>query len=61
LIDLIIIEVVSDAVISETIVIINDAIPKQKFKRYIGAFLDETLNFKEHITRKCRSAMLNYF
>ena len=50
-----------DKCVTESVVIINDAIPKQKFIRYLGAFLDETLNFKEHITRKCRTAMLNYF
>ena len=29
--------------------------------RYLGAFLDETLTFKEHVKRKCRTAMLNVF
>ncbi len=50
-----------DKCVPESIVIVNNVIPKQKFIRYLGAFLDETLNFKEHITRKCRTAMLNYF
>ncbi len=50
-----------DKCVTESLVIINDSIPKQKFIHYLGAFLDEKLNFKEHITRKCRTAMLNYF
>jgi len=29
--------------------------------RYLGVFLDETLTFKEHVKRKCRTAMLNVF
>ena len=27
--------------------------------RYLGAYLDSTLNFKEHIKVKCKAAMLN--
>ena len=50
-----------DKCVTESVVIINDAIPKQKFIRYLGAFLDKTLNLKKHITRKCKTAMLNYF
>jgi hypothetical protein len=28
--------------------------------QYLGAYLDETLNLKEHIKRKYRTAMINY-
>jgi hypothetical protein len=28
--------------------------------QYLGAYLDETPNFKDHIKRKCRTAMINY-
>jgi len=50
-----------DKCVTESVVIINDSIPKQKLIHYLGAFLDEKFNFKEHITRKCKTAMLNYF
>ena len=38
----------------------GDEIKLEHCIRYLGAFLDETLNFKEHIKRKCRTAMINY-
>jgi hypothetical protein len=41
--------------------ICGDKVKVQKCIRYLGAFLDETLNFKEHVKRKCKSAMFNYF
>lgn len=47
--------------VTTSINIANDNIEKQKCIRYLGAFLDETLNFKEHIKRKCRTSMLNFF
>jgi hypothetical protein len=50
-----------DKCVSTSINIANDNIEKQKYIRYLGAFLDESLNFKEHIKRKCRTAMLNFF
>lgn len=43
------------------IIICDEVIKSKNCIRYLGAFLDETLNFKEHIKRKCRTAMLNYF
>ena len=46
---------------TSSINIAMDTIEKQKYIRYLGAFLDESLNFKEHIKRKCRAAMLNFF
>ena len=27
--------------------------------RYLGAYLDSSLNFKEHIKTKCKAAMIN--
>jgi hypothetical protein len=41
--------------------ICGNVIESQHCIRYLGAFLDESLNFKDHIKRKCRTAMLNYF
>ena len=49
-----------DKCCTEDINIAGDDIRSEKCIRYLGAFLDETLNFKEHVKRKCRSAMLNY-
>ena len=46
---------------TEEITVCGDKIKSQSSIRYLGAFLDETLNFKEHVKRKCRTAMLNYF
>lgn len=40
--------------------IAGDLIQSESCIRYLGAFLDQTLTFKEHIKRKCRVAMLNY-
>lgn len=45
----------------EEINICGDSVVKQHCIRYLGAFLDESLSFKEHIKRKCRTAMFNYF
>ena len=47
--------------ITKDIVVCGDKIDVQKHIKYLGAFLDSTLNFKEHVKRKCRTAMLNYF
>ena len=30
----------------------------EHYIRYLAAILDETLNFKEHVKRKCRTAMI---
>ena len=40
--------------------IIDDRIQSARYVRYLGAYLDETLNLKVHIKTKCRAAMLNY-
>ena len=34
-------------------------IPRSHITRYLGAYLDSALNFKEHIKMKCKVAMLN--
>jgi hypothetical protein len=40
--------------------IAGDIIKRESQVRYLGAFIDETLSFKDHVKRKCRSAMINY-
>ena len=45
---------------TDVININGDNIKPESCIRYLGAFLDERLNFKEHVKRKCRTAMLNY-
>ena len=45
---------------SKEIDIAGDTVKAEKCIRYLGAYLDETLNFKEHIKIKCRTAMYNY-
>lgn len=47
--------------ITKDIKVCNDIVESKNCIRYLGAFLDESLNFKEHIKRKCQTAMLNYF
>ena len=34
-------------------------IPRSQMTRYLGAYLNPTLNLKQHIKIKCRAAMLN--
>ena len=46
---------------TKVITICGDQIKLQPCIRYLGAFLDDTLNFKEHVKRKCQTAMFNYF
>ena len=41
--------------------ICGDFVNLQKCIRYLGVFLDETLSFKDHIKKKCNTAMYNYF
>ena len=45
---------------SKEIDIAGDTVKTKQCIRYLGAYLDETLNFKEHIKIKCRTAMYNY-
>ena len=37
----------------------GEMIPRSHITRYLGAYLDSALNFKEHIKIKCKGAMLN--
>ncbi|CAG2186089.1 unnamed protein product [Mytilus edulis] len=46
---------------TKEIIICGDVIKSKTCIRYLGAFLDETLNFKDHITKKCKTAMMNYY
>ena len=41
--------------------IAGDTVGSVSCIRYLGAWLDSTLNFKEHVKTKCRTAMMNYF
>jgi len=41
--------------------IAGDKVTRVKCIRYLGAYLGETLNLKEHVKTKCRTAMLNFF
>ena len=43
------------------ILVCDGNIELQHCIRYPGVFLDDTLHFKDHIKRKCQTAMLNYF
>ena len=43
------------------ILVCDDSIEIQNCIRYLGALLDDNLDFKDHIKRKCQSAMLNFF
>ena len=40
--------------------IVNNVIEAESCIRYLVAFLDETLNFKEHVNHKCHTAMMNF-
>ena len=46
---------------TDVINIAGDDIKRERVIRYLGAFLDEYLTFKDHIKRKCRVAMMNFF
>ena len=37
----------------------GEQIPRSQMTRYLGAYLDATLNCKQHIKVKCKAAMLN--
>ena len=40
--------------------IAGDLILRSDIIRYLGVWMDSGLNFKTHVTKKCRAAMLNY-
>ena len=39
----------------------GDLIIRSHTIRYLGAHLDENLNYKQHVNKKCQAAMFNYF
>ena len=39
----------------------GDLVIRSHSIKYLGAHLDENLNFKLHVTKKCQVAMFNYF
>ena len=45
----------------ESLKVSDDLIPRADTIRYLGVYMDTQLNYKHHITKKCRAAMLNYF
>ena len=44
----------------DTINIVGDLILRSDIIRYLGVWMDKELNFKQHITKKCLCAMINY-
>ena len=45
----------------QTIDFADGTVKKVYCMRYLGAFLDETLNFNENVTRKCKTVLINFF
>ena len=45
---------------SNSINVAGDLILRGEVIRYLGVWLNSTLNFKTHITKKCQTAMLNF-
>ena len=45
---------------TKSIDIAGDTVESVPCIRYLGAYLDEQLTFKDHIKRKCQTAMFNY-
>ena len=39
--------------------VVSEEIARGQMIKYLGAWLDQHLSFKDHITIKCKSAMLN--
>ena len=39
----------------------EDLIPRASSIRYLGVYMDEHLNYKQHVAKKCQAAMFNYF
>ena len=46
---------------TKEILVCDDSIEIQNCIRYFGAFFGDNLEFKDHIKRKCHSAMLKFF
>ena len=47
--------------ISNSINVNEEIIERSTITRYLGAYLDSRLDFKQHIQTKCKAAMLNLF
>ena len=41
--------------------IVGDLILRSHTIKYLGAYLNENLNYKQHVNKKCQAAMFNYF
>ena len=50
-----------DKCIKTTININGEEIERANITKYLGAYLDSKLDFKEHIKTKCKAAMLNIY
>ena len=50
-----------DKCITTTININGEEIERANITKYLGAYLDSKLDFKEHIRTKCKAAMLNIY
>ena len=46
---------------TDSLDVAGDLILRSHTIRYLGAYLDENLNYKLHINKKCQAAMFNYF
>ena len=38
----------------------GDLIIRSDIIRYLGKWMDQSLNYKQHVTKKCQAAMLNF-
>ena len=47
--------------VTDNLDVAGDLILRSHSIRYLGAYLDENLNYKQHVNKKCQAAMLNYF
>ena len=45
----------------EDLNVAGDLVVRSHSIKYLGAHLDENLNFKLHVTKKCQAAIFNYF
>ena len=45
----------------ESLRVSEDLILRSNSIRYLSVNMDEHLNFKQHVTKKCQAAMFNYF
>ena len=45
----------------ESLKVSDDLIPRAGMIRYLGVYMDAHLNYKHHVTKKCKAAMINYF